>query len=45
MIYLVTNQIEFFEDPDYKIISPEQSLEIMQDWKIIQVDTETSGKQ
>lgn len=44
MIYLVTNQIEFFEDPDYKIISPEQSLEIMQDWNIIQLDAETSGR-
>lgn len=44
MIYLVTNQIEFFEDPDYKIISVEESLRLMGSWIIIQLDAETSGR-
>ena len=33
-----------FDDPDYTIINAQQALEIMQDWKVIQVDSETSGK-
>jgi DNA polymerase-1 len=44
MIYLVTKKQELFSDPDYTIINAQQALEIMQDWKIIQVDSETSGR-
>ena len=45
MIYLVTNRQELFEDSDYKVISPQESLNIMASWEIIQFDSETSGKQ
>lgn len=44
MIYLVTKKQELFDDPDYTIINAQQALEIMQDWNIIQVDSETSGR-
>lgn len=44
MIYLVTKKQELFDDPDYTIINAQQALEIMQDWKVIQVDSETSGR-
>ena len=44
MIYLVTLQTQLFTDPEYQCISPEESLRLMSDWKIIQVDTETSGR-
>lgn len=44
MIYLVTKQKELFSDNIYKIISLQQSLDMMQEWKVIQVDTETSGR-
>jgi len=44
MIYLVSLNTELFENPDYEIISVNKSLEIMNNWKVIQFDTETSGK-
>ena len=44
MIYLVTRQQELFEDSDYEHISIEESLNMMADWEIVQVDTETSGR-
>lgn len=44
MVYLVTNQTQLFELPDITIITHEESLKIMSDWKIIQVDTETTGR-
>ena len=44
MIYLVTNQQELFGWEDYTVISTEESLRMMQDWKVIQLDTETSGR-
>ena len=44
MIYLATRQKELFPDSSYTIISAEESLEMMGNWKIIQVDTETSGR-
>lgn len=43
MIYLVTANQELFESNIYKIISVEESLAIMKDWKMIQTDTETTG--
>ena len=44
MIYLVTNQLTLFEDKAYKIITVEQSLELMKDWKVVQYDSETDGR-
>lgn len=43
MIYFVTNQTEMFHSDQYTNITPEKSLEIIKDWKVIQFDTETSG--
>lgn len=44
MIYLVSLNRELFEHSEYKIISKEQSLEMINTWNVIQFDTETSGK-
>lgn len=44
MVYLVTLQKQLFADPDYFCISPEESLHMMQSWNLVQVDTETSGR-
>lgn len=44
MVYLVTQHRELFDDPDYKVISSKESLDMMSGWKTIQVDTETSGR-
>jgi len=44
MTFLVTTQQELFDRDDYKIISAEESLEIIKDWKIIQCDSETNGR-
>ena len=44
MIYLVTANQQLFENDVYKIISVDESLAIMKEWKMIQFDTETLGK-
>ena len=44
MIYLVTKKQELFEDPDYTIITAERAMEVMQDWKLVQYDSETTGR-
>ena len=44
MIYFVSNQQELFDRDDYKAISVEESLAMMHSWKIIQLDSETSGR-
>lgn len=44
MVYLVTLQKQLFADSDYFCISPEESLHMMQSWNLVQVDTETSGR-
>ena len=44
MIYFVTKQKELFDNDIYKIISVEESLNIINTWKYIQFDTETSGR-
>ena len=44
MVYFVTLQKQLFPDVDYDCISPELSLWKMQSWNLIQVDTETSGR-
>lgn len=43
MIYFVTNQTTLYQSPYYKMITVEESLEIMKDWKCAQADSETSG--
>lgn len=43
MIYLVTANQELFESSVYKHISVDESLEMIQSWKMIQFDTETTG--
>lgn len=44
MVYLVTTQEELFENELYTIISADKALEIMQSWDVIQVDSETNGR-
>lgn len=44
MVYLVTQQQELFGWENYKIISTEESLRMMQDWQVIQLDSETDGR-
>ena len=44
MIYLITANQQLFESEVYKIISVEESLAIMKDWKVVQFDTETNGR-
>ena len=44
MIYLVTRNQQLFESPVYKLMSVEDSLAMMQSWKVIQFDTETDGR-
>lgn len=44
MVYLVTNQKLLFDSEDYKVLSVQESLRMMQDWNLIQTDTETSGR-
>lgn len=43
MIYLVSKNQQLFESTVYKPISAKESLQIMQDWKMVQFDTETTG--
>ena len=44
MIYLVSREQRLLEESFYKVISPEESLELMKDWKVIQLDSETEGR-
>lgn len=44
MVYFVSNQQQLFESEDYAALSAHESLQLVQDWNIIQVDTETSGR-
>lgn len=44
MIYLVSNQQELFESEEYTTITLEESLDIIKDWKVCQLDSETSGR-
>lgn len=43
MIYLVTTKQELFENNEYRIVSVEQSLALLDSLNIVGVDTETSG--
>ena len=43
MIYLVTNSPALLPSPNYKLIGVEESLKILNNMRIIGLDTETSG--
>ena len=43
MIYLVTGQHSLFDDPNYKNITVEESLQLLNDCKVLQYDSETTG--
>ena len=43
MIYLVTTQQELFDNPEYTIITVEESLQLLNDCKTLQYDSETEG--
>ena len=43
MIYLVTKQESLFENEDYKVISVEDSLRLLNSLTIVGLDTETEG--
>ena len=44
MIVLVTNQKELFQHEAYTLMTVEDSLREMQSWNIIQLDSETTGR-
>lgn len=44
MIYLVSNQQQLFESDSYKVISAKESLDIISNWTMCQLDVETSGR-
>ena len=44
MIYLVTGNRQLFHSEYYEVISLEKSLEIIENWDVVQFDTETSGR-
>lgn len=44
MIYFVTGNLQLFKSENYKVISKEESLSLMSSWKLIQLDTETDGR-
>lgn len=44
MIFLVTKQQELFESDLYKVIDEQDALEMMKDWTLLQVDSETAGR-
>jgi len=44
MIYLVTKQQELFDSQLYKVIDEQTALKMMQDWIVVQCDSETTGR-
>lgn len=44
MIYLVTGNLELFDNSEYKVISVSESLKMMNDWHKVQYDSETTGR-
>lgn len=44
MIYLVSKQQSLFSSTEYEQISIEQSINIINQWDVVQFDTETSGR-
>lgn len=43
-IYLVTKQQELFESDLYKVITEQEALKMIQDWVVMQCDSETTGR-
>ena len=43
MIYLVTKQESLFENEDYRVISVEESLRLLNSLTTVGLDTETEG--
>lgn len=43
MIYLVTREQKLFDSEYYEVITVEESLALMEDWKRVQYDSETNG--
>ena len=44
MTYLVTKQQQLFASDLYKVIDEQSALEIMKDWVLLQLDSETTGR-
>ena len=44
MVYLVSGQQQLFESTEYKKLSIEDSLVMMNNWRVLQLDTETDGR-
>ena len=44
MIYFVSTQKELFDSDVYTMITPEDSIKMMESWSIIQYDSETEGR-
>lgn len=44
MVFLVTKQQQLFESDLYKVIDEQSALEMMKDWTLLQVDSETTGR-
>lgn len=44
MIYLVTREQKLFENPEYKTITIEESLQLLNGCKVLQYDSETTGR-
>ena len=44
MIYFITNSLQLFESDSFTCISIEESLRILNTWKVIQFDSETTGR-
>lgn len=44
MIYLVTKQLSLWEDSEINRMTVEESLSMLSDWRMIQFDTETNGR-
>lgn len=44
MIYLVSGEQGLFENPNYKNITVEESLQLLKGCKVLQFDSETNGR-
>ena len=44
MIYLVTLQQQLFQNEAYSLMTVEESLGMMHNWSVVQLDTETNGR-
>jgi DNA polymerase I-like protein with 3'-5' exonuclease and polymerase domains len=44
MVYFVTNSLELFESDSYSLLSVQESIDLINTWKVIQFDSETTGK-